>query len=94
MTNRSGGRNRPLRTGSARPSGTPAFQEPEVRRWPHPVDGSQMPSGRQAAQVTIDGQIEAGLYYIHCTLSYQNQLLADIKALLEQLAADHSHEEK
>lgn len=28
------------------------------------------------------------LHYIRCALSYQNQLLADIKALLQQLAAD------
>lgn len=94
MTNRSGGRNRPLRTGSARPSGTPVFQEPEVRRWPHPVDGSHRSSGKQAPPAALDGQIEAGLYYIHCALSYQNQLLADIKVLLEQMAADQCQEEK
>ena len=27
------------------------------------------------------------MHYIRCALSYQNQLLADIKALLEQLAS-------
>jgi len=27
------------------------------------------------------------MHYIRCALSYQNQLLADIKVLLEQLAA-------
>ena len=36
----------------------------------------------------LPGQLNAALYYIHCALSYQNQLLADITALLEQLAAD------
>ena len=28
------------------------------------------------------------LHYIRCALSYQNQTLADIKALLEQIAAN------
>ena len=94
MANRSGGRSRPLRPGSARPSGMPAFQEPEVRRWPHPVDASQTPAGARASRAAAQGQIEAGLYYIHCALSYQNQLLADMKVLLEQLAADRGQEEK
>lgn len=63
--------------------GTPAFTEPEVRRWPHPVDGT--PPIRQA----LYGQpTDALLHYIQCALSYQNQLLADIKALLEQMAAE------
>ena len=30
------------------------------------------------------------MHYIRCALSYQNQLLADIKSLLEQLAANRS----
>ena len=51
--------------------------EPEVRRWPHPVEGG----GRAAAP-------EPAMHYIRCALSYQNQLLADIKVLLEQLAAE------
>ena len=55
-------------------SGTPIYTEPEVRRWPHPLeDPAPAP--------------EPALHYIRCALSYQNQLLADIKALLEQLAA-------
>lgn len=63
--------------------GTPTFTEPEVRRWPHPVDGT--PPFRQA----LFGQpTDALLHYIQCALSYQNQLLADIKALLEQLAEE------
>ena len=82
MATRSGGRGRPSRT--VRSSGTPAFTEPEVRRWPHPIEGAA-PSARQTAPA---GQTDTALYYIHCALSYQNQLLADIKSLLEQLAAD------
>lgn len=82
MANRSGGRGRPSR--AVRPAGTPAYTEPEVRRWPHPIEGSG-PSVRQTAPA---GQTDTALYYIHCALSYQNQLLADIKSLLEQLAAD------
>lgn len=65
--------------------GTPAYTEPEVRRWPHPVDGA--PPARQA----LAGQpSDALLHYIYCALSYQNQLLADIKTLLEQLETDLS----
>lgn len=58
------------------PSGVPTTPEPPVRRWPHPVEGTESP--RQA---------DSALHFINCALSYQNQLLADIKALLEQLAA-------
>ncbi len=54
----------------------PIYKEPEIRRWPHPLeDTSSVPAP------------EPALHYIRCALSYQNQLLADIKALLEQLAA-------
>lgn len=60
----------------AAPPGTPIYTEPEVRRWPHPLeDGGSSPAP------------EPAMHYIRCALSYQNQLLADIKALLEQLAA-------
>lgn len=58
--------------------GTPVYTEPEVRRWPHPLEDE----ARSAAPVP-----EPALHYIRCALSYQNQLLADIKAQLEQLAA-------
>lgn len=77
MANRSGGRGRPPR--AVQPARTPVFPEPEVRRWPHPVEGAAPPSA---------GEANPSLYYIQCALSYQNQLLADIKALLEQLAGD------
>ena len=58
----------------------PAFvaehgQQPEVRRWPHPLEDPPSPAP------------EPAMHYIRCALSYQNQLLADIKVLLEQLAA-------
>lgn len=46
--------------------------EPEVRRWPHPIHGIQ-PAAQQ----------ENPLHYIRCSLAYQNQLLADIKSLLQ-----------
>ena len=58
----------------AAPPGTPIYTEPEVRRWPHPLEDPAPPP-------------EPAMHYIRCALSYQNQLLADIKALLEQLAA-------
>ncbi len=56
--------------------GTPGYAEPEVRRWPHPMGDAPAASAPEPA-----------LHYIRCALSYQNQLLADIKALLERLEA-------
>ena len=67
---------------SSAPDAPASFSEPEVRRWPHPVDGVSPADIRPAASV---GQTEVSLYYIHCALSYQNQLLSEIKSLLEQL---------
>lgn len=51
----------------------PSRQEPAVRRWPHPV---RMEGCRRD---------DPFLRYVRCALSYQNQMLADIKALLEQI---------
>ena len=48
--------------------------EPQMRRWPHPIPGEKLPE-----------EAAASLHYISCALSYQNQLLSDIKVLLEQL---------
>ena len=61
--------------------GTPGYIEPEVRRWPHPVEDETLSS--------TPGP-EPALHYIRCALSYQNQLLADIKVLLEQMAIDRA----
>ena len=72
------GRFRTAETASPAPaiSGVPTTPEPPVRRWPHPVDGTEpLP------------QTDPALPFVHCALSYQNELLADIKALLEQIAA-------
>ena len=63
------------------PADSLGYPEPEVRRWPHP------PEETSSAQTP-----EPALHYIRCALSYQNQLLADIKALLEQLAAKETPE--
>ena len=57
------------------PPGKPIYTEPEVRRWPHPLEDPPSPAPAPA------------MHYIRCALSYQNQLLADIKTLLEQLTA-------
>ncbi|WP_295581168.1 hypothetical protein [uncultured Oscillibacter sp.] len=82
MVNRSCGRNRQVRAVPARPADpAPPAAEPPVRRWPHPVDGTDP---LQAA--------DPALHYIHCALSYQNQLLADIKALLEQMTVPAEEE--
>ena len=51
----------------------PSSPEPEVRRWPHPV-----------GCVEQSFSPDATLYCIRCALSCQNELLAEIKALLEQ----------
>jgi len=67
----------------AAPGTPPAFKEPEVRRWPHPINGRPVESSCESTPVQ-----EATLYYIRCALSYQNQQLADIKALLQQLAGE------
>ena len=85
-----GGRNPGGRTGRAVPvsrvpgevrtpsqSGVPSYVEPEVRRWSHPLENPPPASAPP----------EPALHYIRCALSYQNQLLADIKTLLEQLTA-------
>ena len=65
----------------AAPAVAQVTQEPPVRRWPLPVEG-------------VEPVLEADptLHYIRCALSYQNQLLADIKALLQQLADEEAEE--
>jgi len=68
-------------------TGPSCFTEPEVRRWPHPIGGT-VPADIHSSASGV--QTEVSLYYIHCALSYQNQLLAEIKTLLEQLTLDHS----
>ena len=73
MANRSCGRRQGVRTVPARQSAAPS--EPVMRRWPHPVDGAE-----------CVGAEDPALHYIRCALSYQNQLLSDIKVLLETIA--------
>ena len=51
-----------------------APEEPAMRRWPHAAP----PAGRE----------DAFLHYIRAALSYQNQTLADIKALLERVVLE------
>lgn len=60
----------------------PATPEPPVRRWPHPVEG-----------VEPIQDLDPALHYIRCALSYQNQLLADIKTLLQQLVPEETRED-
>ena len=61
----------PVHTGAPGRRPVPVTPEPPVRRWPHPVEGAAPAS-----------DLDPALHYIRCALSYQNQLLADIKALL------------
>ena len=84
MANCSRGRGRPDRTLPPKISSAPVeptISEPPVRRWPHPVTGAE-------ARMPPDPT----LHYIRCALSYQNQLLADIKSLLQQLVEDQEEE--
>lgn len=75
MTNQSHGRCRQGRsTPAVQPVRSTAAQEPPVRRWPHPVNHQEPPLPP-----------EPTLHYIRCALSYQNQLLSEIKTLLQQL---------
>lgn len=76
MAKQSGEQGRGGRTVST-PRPTPTYSEPEVRRWPHPIHSVQPTA-----------QPEDPLHYIRCALSYQNQLLAEIKSLLEHLIVD------
>lgn len=69
-------------------AGLPIFTEPEVHRWPHPVDGGSPP----ACSPVPGGQTDPALTYLHCALSHQNQLLMEIRSLLEHLAADSPRE--
>ena len=64
-------------------SGPSAMPEPPVRRWSHPVDGTD-----PSQYTNLNRQLHPSLNYIQYALSYQNQMLADIKALLEQLVLD------
>ncbi len=75
MINRTYGRQKPPRIVPVQPVQQPKFKEPVMRRWPH--SNETAPSSAEA---------EASIFhYLHCSLSYQNQLLADMKALLERL---------
>lgn len=65
-------------------SGVPSYVEPEVRRWSHPLEETPPASPEP----------EPALPDIRRALSCQNQLLSDIKALLERLAAAESTDEK
>ena len=78
MANQSHGR-RPVRSA---PVPVRPAQEPPVRRWPHPVEGVEPIQDPDPA-----------LHYIRCALSYQNQLLADIKTLLQQLVPEETRED-
>ena len=64
-------------------AGTSVFTEPEVRRWPHPVEGTPPAESMQQSGDSMS-------HYIRCALSYQNQMLADIKTLLEQIVTDRT----
>lgn len=55
----------------------PVYTDPPVRHWPHPIE-----------EAAVTQQSDSTLHYIRCALSYQNQMLADIKALLQQMVSE------
>ncbi len=65
------------RSAAASPVPEAGACEPEVRRWVHPIP---QPCGPVLPEAT--------LHYICCALSYQNELLSEIKILLEQLCGE------
>lgn len=69
-------RNRPAASVSVRP----VYAEPPVRRWPH-----------NTTEPLSDQESDAAIHYIRCSLSYQNQTLSEIKALLEQLTTEQQN---
>lgn len=75
MANQFQGRCRPPRSVPVQAVRSSAVQEPPVRRWPHPVGCQETPLPP-----------EPTLHYIRCALSYQNQLLSEIKSLLQRMA--------
>ena len=79
MTNHSRGTlQQPITGGTgSKPCEPPSRPEPEMRRWPHPVVSETQSLSTQ--------DLPAVLHYIHCALSYQNQLLSEIRVLLESL---------
>lgn len=60
-----------------------AICEPEVHRWSHPIP---QPSAPVSTETTLQ--------YIHCALSYQNELLSEIKTLLEMMTVDRLEDEE
>lgn len=66
-----------------RPAAQTPCWEPEVRRWPHSDDAASIPPVQYA-----------DLRFLCCSLSYQNQTLSEIKALLEQLTQASGASEK
>ena len=81
MANCSRGRSQAGHITSTQPL-RPSTPEPPVRRWPHPSEPATHRVGS-----------DQDLYYIHCALSYQNQLLADIKSLLQHLCTKQTENE-
>ena len=69
------------RPGAFRPPVQVPFREPPVRCWPHTP--GEAGSSR-----------EAELHFLRCSLSYQNETLAEIKALLQGLAEQRSEPPK
>ncbi len=53
-----------------------------MNRYPHPI----------APQPCFPAVETADLHFLRCTLAYQNQLLADIKALLQVLVKQGEEE--
>jgi len=80
--------NQPVNRGHKSPVSSPQSttcspSEPTMRRWPHPVDCADAAS-------TPTGETDSVLRYLRCAVSYQNQLLAEIKTLLESFVVQQN----
>lgn len=83
MANRSC-RRRTAQTIAAAPptEARPAPAEPVMRHWPHPIPTTN-----------AEPQCDPMLHYIRCALAYQNEVLCEIKTLLEELLATRETDE-
>lgn len=86
MANRPSEQAQPSLSNSFAPlPGIPLFTEPEVRRWPHPVEST---TPADLCPLAPCEQSEVSLSHLCLVLSHQNQLLSEIKSLLKQLTAE------
>ena len=65
---------------SPKPTPTHNMGDPPIHRWPHPIQTNAPHRPNE----------DAAAHHLHCALAYQNQMLADIKSLLQQLVQQNN----